>query len=394
MRYIDQLDIKGKTLLVRVDFNVPIKEGSITDDSRLRASLETIRLGLERGAALILCSHMGKPKGQARPELSLAPVAVRLGELLEMEILTAVDCVGEDAKAKAANLVPGQVLLLENLRFHPGEQANDAEFSKQLAGLGQIYVNDAFGVAHRAHASVVGVTEHAPVCCAGLLLKKELEFLGKVAADPERPYVAIVGGAKVSTKLGVLYTLIEKVDRMIIGGAMANTFLKAQGYGVGASLVEDSLLDEARKIMDKARSRGVSFYLPVDFIMGTEPKGVLASGLKPFQDIPEGEMALDTGPASHALFAEVLKDARTVVWNGPMGVFETQQFSQGSVGLAYLVAGLDALTIVGGGDTDALIHLCRLEDKFSFVSTGGGSFLEFLEGKELPAIKALKECVR
>jgi phosphoglycerate kinase len=394
MRYIDQLDIKGKKLLVRVDFNVPLNQGTITDDSRIRASLVSIRAALEGGAALILCSHMGKPKGQVRPELSLRPVAVRLGEMLGMEVLMAEDCVGDDARSKAASLAPGQVLLLENLRFHPGEQANDPEFSRQLAALAEIYVGDAFGVAHRAHASVVGVTEHARECCAGLLLKKELEFLGKVVENPERPYVAIVGGAKVSTKLGVLYTLVEKVDRMIIGGAMANTFLKAQGYGVGASLVEDDLLEDARKIMDKARSRGVGFYLPVDFIMGTDPKGAIASGVKPFQGMPEGEMALDTGPASHALFAEVLKDARTVVWNGPMGVFERQPFSQGSVGLAYLVAGLDCLTIVGGGDTDALIHLCRLEDKFSFVSTGGGSFLEFLEGRELPAIKALKECAR
>jgi phosphoglycerate kinase len=394
MRYIDQMDLKGKRLLVRVDFNVPIKDGAIADDSRIRASLETIGFALDAGAALVLCSHMGKPKGQVKPELSLGPVAARLSELLGMEVALARDCVGEDARARAAALSPGQVLLLENLRFEPGEQANDPEFSRQLAALGDIYVNDAFGVAHRAHSSVVGVTQHAKACCAGLLLKKELDFLGRATQNPERPYVVITGGAKVSTKLGVLYNLLEKVDRMIVGGAMANTFLKAQGYRVGASMVEDELLDEARRIMDKARSKGVGFYLPVDFIMGTDPKGVIASGIRPFQDMPDGEMALDTGPASHTLFAEVVRDANTVVWNGPMGVFETPAFSQGSVGLAQLLAGLDCLTIVGGGDTDALIHLCRLEGKFSFISTGGGSFLEFLEGKELPAIKALKECAR
>ncbi|MFP4517762.1 MAG: phosphoglycerate kinase [Desulfovibrionales bacterium] len=394
MRYIDQMDITGKKLLVRVDYNVPMKDGSITDDSRIQASLDTLLYCLNQGAAVILCSHMGKPKGKVVSELSMAPVAKRLEELLEKVVTTASDIVGEDATAKAADLAPGEVLLLENLRFDPGEQKNDPEFSRKLAGLADIYVDDAFGVAHRAHASVVGVTEHAPACCAGLLLKREMDYLNMVVEGPERPYVAISGGAKVSTKLGVLYALLEKVDRIIIGGAMANTFLKAQGYSVGASLVEEDLLDDARMIMKRAMDKGVGFYLPVDFIMGTDPKGGIASGVKPFQDIPDGEMTLDTGPASHALFAEVLKDAKTIIWNGPLGVFENPAFSQGSVGMAHLVAGLDATTIVGGGDTDALIHLCKIEDKFSFISTGGGSFLEYLQGRELPAIKALKECAR
>ncbi|MFP4317281.1 MAG: phosphoglycerate kinase [Desulfovibrionales bacterium] len=394
MRYIDQMDITGKKLLVRVDYNVPMKDGSITDDSRIQASRDTLLYCLNQGAAVILCSHMGKPKGKVVSELSMAPVAKRLEELLEKVVTTASDIVGEDATAKAADLAPGEVLLLENLRFDPGEQKNDPEFSRKLAGLADIYVDDAFGVAHRAHASVVGVTEHAPACCAGLLLKRETDYLNMVVEGPERPYVAISGGAKVSTKLGVLYALLEKVDRIIIGGAMANTFLKAQGYSVGASLVEEDLLDDARMIMKRAMDKGVGFYLPVDFIMGTDPKGGIASGVKPFQDIPDGEMTLDTGPASHALFAEVLKDAKTIIWNGPLGVFENPAFSQGSVGMAHLVAGLDATTIVGGGDTDALIHLCKIEDKFSFISTGGGSFLEYLQGRELPAIKALKECAR
>ncbi|MFW6324453.1 MAG: phosphoglycerate kinase [Desulfovibrionales bacterium] len=392
MRYINDLDISGKKLLIRVDYNVPLDGDTITDDSRIKASLDTIRHALEKNAALILCSHMGKPKGTFKPELSMKPVAKRLGELLDCEILLAADCAGEDSREKAKFLAPGQILLLENLRFDSGEQENGEDFSRRLAGLADIYVDDAFGVAHRAHASVVGVTRFAHQCCAGLLLKKELDYLGNALADPERPFVAISGGAKVSTKLAVLDNLLDKVDRIVIGGAMANTFLKAQGYTVGASLVEDDLLDDARAIMKKARDNRVGFYLPVDFIMGTGPKGELASGVQPFQNIPEGEMALDTGPASHALFAEVLKDARTVVWNGPLGAFENRFFSQGSMGMAHLVAGLDAVTIVGGGDTDALVHRAGLEEKFSFISTGGGSFLEFLEGKELPAIKALKEC--
>jgi phosphoglycerate kinase len=320
-------------------------------------------------------------------------VAARLQELLGREVRMAPDCIGAETEALAGDLVPGQVLMLENLRFHAGETRNDPEFSRSLAAMGEVYVNDAFGVSHRAHASVVGVTGHMDVCCGGFLLKKEWEYLGEALRDPARPYVAIVGGSKVSSKLGILNALLDKVDSIIIGGAMANTFRKAQGLGVGTSLVEDDMLEDAMQVMVRAQESGVRLYLPVDVIMGTGPKGEVASGVRPYQDIPGDEMILDSGPASHVLFSEVLKDARTVVWNGPVGAFENPAFAQGSLGLCHTVAALtDALTIVGGGDTGAIIHQAGLEEKFSFLSTGGGSFLEFLEGRELPAFKALEEC--
>ncbi len=391
MRSIEDIEIGGKTVLVRVDFNVPVDEQQrITDDNRIRATLPTIQALVDKGAKVVLMSHMGKPKGKRVPELSLAPAAQRLGELLGQDVALAPDCIGDEVAPFVDDLAPGGVLLLENLRFHDGETTNDPEFSRELARWGEIYVDDAFGVAHRAHASVVGVTEHIDTCVAGLLLKKEVDYLGTALENPARPFVCIVGGAKVSSKLGILENLMGRVDRFIVGGAMANTFLKAQGYNVGASLVEDDLLDTARDIMERAKAAGVSFYLPVDGILGTGPQGTLASGVCPFQDIPDGEMVLDIGPATHTLFAEVLKDAKTVVWNGPMGAFENQAFSQGSVGLTHLVAGLEAMTIVGGGDTDALVHLCKMTDKFSFISTGGGSFLEFMEGKKLPALQVLQ----
>lgn len=391
MRSMADIDVGGKTVLVRVDFNVPLDEQQrITDDNRIRATLPTIEALRDKGAKVVLMSHMGKPKGKRVPELSLAPVAARLGEFLGQEVALAPDCIGEEVAPFVEQLQPGEVLLLENLRFHAGETKNDPEFSRTLARWGEIYVDDAFGVTHRAHASVVGVTDYIETCVAGLLLKKEVEYLSTAMENPKRPFVCIVGGAKVSTKLGVLENLMGRVDRFIVGGAMANTFLKAQGFSVGASLVEDDLLDTARDIMERAKAAGVSFYLPVDGVLGTDPKGNLASGVCPYQDIPEGEMLLDIGPASHTLFAEALKDAKTVVWNGPMGAFENQAFSQGSVGLTQFIAGLEAMTIVGGGDTDALVHLCKMADKFSFISTGGGSFLEFLEGKEFPALQVLQ----
>lgn len=288
-------------------------------------------------------------------------------------------------------LKPGEVLLLENLRFHPGETKNDPDFSRELAGLGQVYVNDAFGASHRAHASVVGVTEFIADCCGGLLLKKEWQYLGEALKDPKRPFVAIIGGAKVSSKLGILKALMDQVDSMIVGGAMANTFRKAQGFEVGTSLVEDDLLEEAMAIMVEAREKGVKFYLPVDFILGTDPKGGIASGVRTYQDIPADEMILDTGPASHTLFAEVIKDAGTVIWNGPMGAFENPAFAQGSINLCRVVAAIPAMTILGGGDTNVIVEQTRLTEKFSFISTGGGSFLEFLEGKEMPAFTALEK---
>ena len=392
MLFLDQVDIQGKRVLMRVDYNVPLDDGVITDDNRIRASLPTINYILDKGASLVLCSHLGKPKGKKKPKLSLKPVAERLQELLDRDVIMAPDCIGEEVFALAQNLKPGQVMLLENLRFHPGEQKNDPDFARELAKMGEVYVNDAFGVAHRAHASVVGVVKNISVCCAGLLLEKEWKYLSRALQNPERPFVAVSGGAKVSSKLGILNSLLDKVDCLLIGGAMANTFLRAQGVNMGRSLVEEDLIPEAREILAKARQKGVSLYLPVDFIAGTGPDGEIGSGVCPYQDIPQEEMALDIGPATHILFTEALKCARTVVWNGPMGAFENSHFAMGSKNLAETIASLDALTIVGGGDTDALIHKDGLTGKFSFISTGGGSFLQFLEGRELPAFKALEEC--
>ena len=392
MNYLEQMDLRNKRVLIRVDFNVPLDDGEIQDDSRIKAALPTLEYILDKGASLVVCSHLGKPKGKVKPELSLKPVAERLSQLLGKEVAFAPDCIGEEVESMVGNLAPEDVLLLENLRFHDGETNNDPEFCKSLAKFGDLYVNDAFGMAHRAHASVAGVTEYVEKCCAGLLMQKELDYLGKALAEPEHPFVLISGGAKVSTKLGILNNLLDKVDRIIIGGAMANTFRKAQGYPVGNSLVEKELINDAKDIMDKALAKGCSFYLPVDYILGDDPKSQTSSEGCAYQNVPGDKMILDTGPATHVLFSEVLKDAMTVVWNGPMGAFENPAFSQGSFGLAQTVSSLQGLTIVGGGDTDSLVHKCGLEDKFSFISTGGGSFLEFLEGKELPAIRALEEC--
>jgi phosphoglycerate kinase len=389
MPYLDQTQVQGKRVLVRSDLNVPIDQGNIRDDNRIRASLPTYKYILDQGASLIICSHLGKPKGQKDPSLSLNPVAERLQELLGREVKMAPDCVGDEVQALADSLQPGDVLLLENLRFQPGETKNDPDFSRQLASLAEIYVNDAFGVVHRAHASVVGVTEHVQTACAGFLLQKEIEYLGKALSSPEHPFVLVAGGAKVSTKLGILTNLLDTVDRIIVGGAMANTFLRSMGVSVGSSKVEDDLIEQALETMKTARSKGISFYLPVDCLTGTDLKAVKPSGIFPFQDVPANEMILDIGPATHTLFAEVLRDAKTVVWNGPMGAFENPSFSQGSVGLAQSVAKVEGLTIVGGGDTDSLVHTCGLVESMSFISTGGGSFLEFLEGKKLPGIKAL-----
>lgn len=391
MRFIDELSLAGKRVLLRVDYNVPFKDGKIVDDNRIVQSLPTLQLILEQGASLVLCSHMGRPKGAPVPEFSLKPIATRLAELLGRDVQMAPDCIGAETLAMAEKLQPGQVLMLENLRFHTGETKNDPDFSRELAKMGQVYANDAFGASHRAHASVVGVTAFIDDCCGGLLLKKEWQYLGEALRDPERPFVAIIGGAKVSSKLGILKALMDKVDSMIVGGAMANTFRKAQGFEVGTSLVEDELLEEAMGIMVEAREKGVKFYLPVDFILGTDPKEGIASGVRTYQDIPADEMVLDTGPASHTLFAEVIKNAKTIIWNGPMGAFENPAFAQGSINLCRVVAAIDALTILGGGDTNVIVEQTKLTDKFSFISTGGGSFLEFLEGKELPAFTALEE---
>ena len=396
IRFLDEMDISGKRLLLRVDYNVPLDGDRITDDLRIRASLPTIQYALSKNAALILCSHLGKAKGAPDPKYSLAPAAKRLSDLLEREVLMAPDCVGEATRAMAAALKPGQILMLENLRFNPGETAGDMEFAKEVMSMADIYVNDAFGTAHRPHASMVAFAKVAKQCCAGFLLMKEWKFLGEAVESPARPFVAVSGGAKVSSKLGVLNNLLSKVDAMCIGGAMANTFLAAQGYKVGKSLVEPDLYGTALEILKAAKERGVGIYLPVDFIISFDADKPLAemrpAGQVPFAAIPDEAVVLDIGPVTAGLFALAIEPAKTVVWNGPMGAFENPAFAQGSFTVAHIVAGIRGVSIVGGGDTAVVVDHARLADKMTFVSTGGGASLEFLEGKELPAFAALKEC--
>lgn len=398
MQFIDQTDIKGKKLLFRVDFNVPHDGGIISDDNRIQAAIPTLKYALEQGAAIILCAHLGKPKGKVVPELSLAPVAKRTGELLGVDVPLAPNTIGDEAMKMAADLKPGQAMMLENLRYNPEEIGKTPEdrgdFGKTLAGMADVYVNDAFGVAHRENASVVDVAQHAKECCAGFLLKRELEYLGDALRDPRRPYVCVSGGAKVSTKLGILNNLLGKVDDIIIGGAMANTFLLAQGYNVGKSLVEADLVEDAKRIMEKAIKLRSKLHLPVDFKYASHHKAVESEGVCDADSIPAEAMVLDIGPKSIIKFVTILAQSKTIVWNGPMGLFETPAFAEGSLAVCRAIAELkDAISIVGGGDTDAVVHLLHLADKFSFISTGGGSFLQFLEGKDLPAFKALKECM-
>lgn len=396
MRFLDQMDISGKRILLRVDYNVPLDGGRITDDLRIRASLPTVEYCLSKGASLVMCSHLGKAKGVPDPKYSLAPAAKRLSELIGRPVAMAPDCLGPEVEKMVEALKPGDVLMLENLRFHPGEEKNDPEFAKAVAAYGDVFVNDAFGTAHRPHASMVGFVTYSKASCAGFLLTKEWEYLGQTMENPARPFVAVSGGAKVSSKLGVLKNLLAKVDRMVIGGAMANTFVAALGFGVGASLVEPDLYEEARGILALAKARKVSIYLPVDFTVSLDAGKPIAemkpAGVYPYQDIPAEAVILDIGPASLRLFAQVLAPARTVVWNGPMGAFENPDFAEGSLGMARALADLDAVTVVGGGDTDVVVHKAGLADKMTFISTGGGASMEFLEGKELPAFKALKEC--
>ncbi|MCF8029539.1 MAG: phosphoglycerate kinase [Desulfohalobiaceae bacterium] len=389
MPFIDEVHLEGKTVLLRLDLNVPLQDGVIQDDSRIRAAVPTLEYAIQRADKLVLCSHMGKPKGKRVPELSLQPVAKRIAELLEREVQLAPDCIGDEVRAMIQDLTPGGVLLLENLRFHPGETDNDPEFSRELASLADVYVNDAFGVVHRAHASVTGVVDHMDTACAGFLIQKEWRYLSKALSNPDRPFVLISGGAKVSSKLGLLQNFMDRADRILIGGAMACTFRKAEGYPVGKSLVEEDLIPQAKEILNKAWDKEVSLYLPVDYLMGPNAEQEKTYGVFPFQDIRSDAMILDTGPATHTLFSETLKDAGTIVWNGPMGAFENPTYSQGSVGLIQTVCNVDALTIAGGGDTDSLIHRCGMQNQIDFLSTGGGSFLELLEGKELPGLKAL-----
>ena len=391
MRNIRDLDIKGKKVLIRVDFNVPLDDqGNITDDTRIRGVLPTINYALDEHARVIIISHLGRPEGQRQEKFSLAPVAKRLSRLLDKEVKLGPDCIGPEVDALVGAMAPGDVLLLENLRFHNGEKKNDPEFSRQLAKLGDVYVNDAFAVAHRAHASVTGVVAYFKDCAAGFLLQKEMDYFHRSVSDPSRPLVAIVGGAKVSSKLGALRNMIDRVDKMIIGGAMANTFLKAQGYEVGTSRVEDDLLDTANELVAKAKNQGVKLYLPVDCIVAEKFDPKAETKRTTTQEVPRNWMILDIGPASTLLFGEALEDARTIIWNGPMGAFEMDAFSRGTMAMVQRLASSHALTIVGGGDTDVAVHRAGESGNISYISTGGGAFLMLMEGKVLPGVAALE----
>ena len=391
---VEDIDVKGKRVLCRCDFNVPIKGGVITSDKRIVAALPTIQYLINHGAKVILCSHMGKPKGEYKPELSLKVVADRLSELLGQTVIMAKDVAGEDAQAKAAALQDGQVMLLENTRFEKGETKNDPELSKKLASLADIFVNDAFGTAHRAHSSTAGVADYLPAVC-GYLIQKEIGIMGKALADPERPFVAILGGAKVSDKLNVINNLLEKVDTLIIGGGMAYTFLAAKGYSVGKSLLDTEKIDYCKEMMAKAEAKGVKLLLPVDTVIAAsfpDPiDGPIDVKTVAADAIPDDMEGLDIGEESRKLFAEAAKTAKTVVWNGPMGVFENPTLAVGTIAVAQALADSDAVTIVGGGDSAAACEQLGFADKITHISTGGGASLEFLEGLELPGIACLQD---
>lgn len=384
---IEDIDVNGKKVLVRCDFNVPLKDGVITDENRLNGALPTIKYLVEHNAKVILCSHLGKDASK-----SLAPVATRLSEMLGKEVTFARDeeVVGENAKKAVAEMKDGDVVLLENTRCRKEETKNVAEFSKELASLADVFVNDAFGTAHRAHCSTVGVTDYLDTAVCGYLIQKELKFLGNAVETPVRPFVAILGGAKVSDKIAVINNLLDKVNTIIIGGGMAYTFLKAQGYEIGTSLVEEDRLDYAKEMIAKAEEKGVKFLLPVDHRVATEFKDVEAVVTED-QNIPAGSMGLDIGPKTEALYADAIKDAKTVIWNGPMGVFEFENFNKGTIAVAKAMADADATTIIGGGDSAAAVNILGFGDKMTHISTGGGASLEFLEGKVLPGIAALND---
>ncbi|MDL2123047.1 MAG: phosphoglycerate kinase [Deltaproteobacteria bacterium] len=390
MRSIKNTAISGKKVLIRVDFNVPMDEHqNITDDTRIRAVLPTLKYALDHNAVLIITSHLGRPKGKVVPEFSLAPVAKRLARLLEKNVIMAPNCVGPDVEKIVSNMNTGDVLLLENLRFHPEEQKNDDGFAEKLAKLCDVYVNDAFAVSHRSNASVVAITKYAPLSVAGFLLQKELDYFKKAIADPKRPLVAIIGGSKVSSKLGALENMLKHVDKFIIGGAMANTFLKSTGCSIGKSKIEEDLIDVAGSIIKKAAENGIKFYLPVDAKVASQFNSKAEVKIVPIQEIPSEWMALDIGPATSLLYSEVLQDAKTIIWNGPMGVFEMDAFSRGTIDMVNSVAESYAMTIVGGGDTDVAVHKAGKSDMITYISTGGGAFLTLLEGKPLPAVVAL-----
>ncbi|MGY0373044.1 phosphoglycerate kinase [Clostridium sp. JNZ J1-5] len=390
---VEDIQVQGKRVLVRCDFNVPLKDGVITDENRLLGAMPTIKYLINQGAKVILCSHLGKPKGEAKPELSLLPVAKRLSEMLGKEVIFAADSnvVGENAKAAVENMKNGDVVLLENTRYRKEETKNEDNFSQELASLADVFVNDAFGTAHRAHCSTVGVTKFVSESVCGYLIQKELQFLGEAVENPERPFVAILGGAKVSDKLGVINNLLDKVDTLIIGGGMAYTFLKALGHEIGKSLLEEDKIEYAKEMMKKAEDKGVKLLLPVDvtyadkFDENAEPK--ISEG----RDIPADHQGLDIGPKTAEVFADAIKDAKTVIWNGPMGVFEFANFAKGTIAVAKAMAESNATTIIGGGDSASAVNNLGFGDKMTHISTGGGASLEFLEGIELPGIAALTD---
>ncbi len=392
MKTIKDVSISGKRVLFRVDLNVPLDEyQNITDDSRIRAVLPTLKYALDHNAKLIIASHLGRPKGKIVPEFSLIPVAKRLSRLLEKKVNMATDCIGSDVKAIVSKMKDGDVILLENLRFHPEEQENDDEFAKELATLCDVYVNDAFAVSHRVNASVVAVTKYVPLSVAGFLLQKELNYFKKAMHDPQRPFVAIIGGSKVSSKLKALENMLQHVDKIMIGGAMANTFLKSMGCNVGGSKIEDDLVEVAGSVIKKADEKGIKFYLPVDAVVASRFDSKAEIKIVPIQEIPSDWMVMDIGPATSLLYSEILYDAKTIVWNGPLGVFEMDPFSRGTIAMVNSVANSYALTIVGGGDTDVAVHKAGETDRITYISTGGGAFLALLEGKTLPAVAALIE---
>ena len=388
---IEDINVQGKKVLVRCDFNVPLKDGVITDENRLNGALPTINYLLNKGAKVILCSHLGKPKGEAKPELSLAPVAKRLSEMLNKEVVFAADdnVVGENAKNAVEKMQNGDIVLLQNTRYRKEETKNEDNFSRELASLAEVFVNDAFGTAHRAHCSTVGVSEHTKENVCGYLIQKELKFLGEAVEKPVKPFVAILGGAKVSDKIAVIENLLDKVDTLIIGGGMAYTFLKAQGYEIGTSLLEEDKVNYAKEMMDKAKSKGVNLLLPVDNIVADKFSQDATPVTTDDANIQSGYMGLDIGPKTTETYVDAIKDAKTVIWNGPMGVFEFSNFANGTLEVAKTMASADATTIVGGGDSAAAVNQLGFGDKMTHVSTGGGASLEFLEGKELPGIATL-----